>query len=130
MVGRVTRAVIFAGLTLALWVLARPAHAMPAGLCDDRGATAVAPPPAFEPPENALERARTAMSCGDGDGAPMLPTASPGHRVRAPIETGDWALPTGRVAITCATGDVLLRAPEVPSPGTLVRFRVERPPRA
>ena len=125
-----TRAVIFVGLTLALWALARPAHAMPAGLCDDRGATAVAPPPTLEPPESALERARGAVSCADRGEGPLLATvAPPGHRAQPRVDRGEGALPVVPVTIACAVGEVLPEVPLLPSTGALVRFRVERPPR-
>ena len=59
MVTRVFRTAIFAGVMLALWTLGRPAHAATlAPFCDDRGATALAPPPALEAPDEAVRQGR------------------------------------------------------------------------
>jgi hypothetical protein len=47
---------MFAGVVLALWAFVRPAMAMPAGLCDDRGACAIAPPPSLQTPDDSIRR--------------------------------------------------------------------------
>src|SRR5947209_17163186 len=67
----VLRAVLFGSVVLALWSLARPASAAIAPLCDDRGASAIAPPPLLQAPDDAhneaIERAHVAPSCTRGD---------------------------------------------------------------
>lgn len=126
----VLRVALSVGLMLALWTVSRPAAAaMPAGVCDDRGASAIAPPPALEGPEEAIQRARAPFSCGGEFDARV--SVFPGHRGGAVPEQGPpSALPADLP---------LLPAPEVgpsllaSSPDTLrgfaVHFRVERPPR-
>jgi hypothetical protein len=57
MLGRDARRWLFASVLLALWAFVRPAMAMPAGLCDDRGACAIAPPPSLQTPEASIRRA-------------------------------------------------------------------------
>jgi hypothetical protein len=129
MVRRVARAAVFAGLTLALFALARPARAIPAGLCDDRGATAVAPPPALEPPESALERTRSAQAPCGKDG-PARATAAPSRRAPRPVAAAERALPAPAVlhAPPRALG-VDMPIPIAPPHTREARFRVERPPR-
>jgi hypothetical protein len=129
MLRRALRAVLVSSLTLVLWTLARPAYAMPAPLCDDRGATAIAPPFALEAPEGAIERARTTVTCPGNDvsfgarigrahrGAPGA--ASAAEPVRPASQTS--ILPPG-----CG---VLEPPPLVMAPAEGFRFRVERPPR-
>jgi len=130
MLRRALRATLFAGLVLALWTFARPASAMPAALCDDRGASAIAPAPALEAPEDALRRPRFAPSCGDHD-LPFFAAVSRAHpRLATPPPGGDKALPVLLVhsAATCA--EVLEPPASEVSTSHGVRSRIDRPPRA
>jgi hypothetical protein len=130
MLPRVLRTVLIASVALALWTLVRPARAaMPAGLCDDRGATAIAPAPTFDALDEAVRRARASASCPDHD-LPLCATVVPAHRGGAPASAdAQYAL-----AIDCtqwpapeATPVALAAHPERPLRGE--RSRIERPPR-
>jgi hypothetical protein len=116
---------------LAAWVLARPAYASSAPLCDDRGATAIARPPSLEARDVAVERVRNSNTC---------PWAAPdlllGARISSShpafevlISTVDQALPLAVVALPPPAGEELDLAPQPAPAGKGVRSRVERPPR-
>lgn len=130
MVTRVFRTAIFAGVLLALWTLGRPAHA--AGLapfCDNRGATALAPQPALEAPDEAVQKA-AAPPC-DAD-EPIF------GRTLGPARRGARAASADLVAATTTSRPQRLATPvdrdvspvvrQAP-PHAGVRYRVERPPR-
>jgi hypothetical protein len=131
MVTRVFRAAIFAGVMLACWTLCRPAQAaVLAPFCDDRGATALAAPPALEATDEAVRRA-AAPPC-DTD-APIFGLAlGAGHRAIRTVSAdatpaAPWPplrLPPARLLVG-ALPVVRLEAP----PFAGVRYRVERPPR-
>jgi hypothetical protein len=126
---RVWQLAFFVSLALALCTLARPALAMPAGLCDDRGATAIAPAPALQAPEEAIQRASAPASCAGRDGLARA-TIAPAHRGLASASADPQpAFPVGRVALAAAEGDKieLGRVDDQPLRG--MRPRVERPPR-
>jgi len=130
MVTRVFRTAIFAGVLLALWTLGRPAHA--AGLapfCDDRGATALAEPPALEAPDVAIQRA-AAPPCGTD--APVFGLAlGPAHHVAsgAPADAAPAAAASPLPVLPPPLdGLVVFVSGETP-PQAGVRYRVERPPR-
>jgi hypothetical protein len=129
MVTRVFRTAIFAGVMLAFWTLARPAHAALAPFCDDRGATALAAPPALEAPDEAIQRA-AAPPCETTD-TPLyglvLGRAHAGVR-SVPAD----AAPAGTVAPLPPLPQVsepfaFLEGDLPPQAGA--RYRVERPPR-
>jgi hypothetical protein len=130
MVTRVFRTAIFAGVMLALWTLGRPAHAANlAPFCDDRGATALAAPPALEATDEAVRRS-AAPPCDDD--SPVFGLAfGPAHRILRSFSAD--AAP----AMTTAQPRLLPRVLQEPmawvggqaSPETGVRYRVERPPR-
>jgi len=126
---RVLRAVLFASISLAVWTLSRPAMAAPAPLCDDRGATALAPPPALEASDVAIQRAAATVTCPYGD-APLGVSIAPGHRGATPTVTaGEPALP-GAPPVVVATPSSELEPACIDSPPAEgVRYRVERPPR-
>jgi hypothetical protein len=129
MVTRVFRTAIFAGLMLAFWTLARPAHAALAPFCDDRGATALAPPPALEAPDEAIQRA-AAPPCETDTPISGLTLGQAHARVRAvPAD----AVPADAVAPLpplphLASEPFAFVARDLP-PQAGVRYRVERPPR-
>jgi hypothetical protein len=129
-VRRVLRAAIFASFLLAAWTLARPAHASSlAPFCDDRGATALAPAPALEETDAAIERAKTSPCDGD---TPLLGLAvGPSHHgLSAPADDTESAQPVTLSLFAPrieASIDFAIRAL---APELGVRWRVERPPRS
>jgi hypothetical protein len=128
MLGRPLRAVLFACLVLALWTLARPAAAAMAPFCDDRGASALAPPPALEASDLAMVRART-PACG-ADPMPFSATARPPQRRAAPPSVSADATLLVRLLIPPPAPRALLEVPVVHArPPRGERSRVERPPR-
>lgn len=129
MVGRALRAALFAALVLALWTLARPAHAASAPFCDNRGATALAAPPALEAPDEAIRRA-LALSC-EHEKVEFGLAVRAQHRSAAPRSNDPdmgWQSP---VTLPGAAQDETVVSTQVrASPCIGVRFRIERPPRA
>jgi hypothetical protein len=129
---RVFRAAIFAGVMLALWTLGRPAHAaVLAPFCDDRGATALAAPPALEAPDEAIRRA-AAPPCDSTD-APIFGIAlGPAHRtLRDPQASAAPASEAPRLQLLPPLrGEPLVLVAREGPPQAGVRYRVERPPRA
>lgn len=128
----VLRAALSVGLMLALWTFARPAAAMPAGFCDDRGATSIAPPPALEAPDEAIERTRAPVTCF-GDALEGRVAISPAHAGIASFGSDAGSALTAR-AVTiaappapCADASSFFAVEASPPYG--VRVRVERPPR-
>src|SRR5690349_16784007 len=93
MVGRVFRAILFGGVTLALWALALPARAATVSpFCDDRGASAVAADPALEAPDLAVRRVSVACDGRDADDTTLA--VVPGHpRGPAPAAIAEPAAP-------------------------------------
>jgi hypothetical protein len=129
MLGRALRALLFATVVLAVWAVARPASAMPAAFCDDRGASAIAPPPTFEAPDVAVQRARMSSAC-EGQDVPFHATISPAHRgIAPPVFAGDPALPVSVANIAPLAGEDLAPTVDVDRSLAGVRSRVERPPR-
>lgn len=80
---RILRTLLVLGVTLVTWAAARPcwAAAAPyAPLCDDRGASASAPPPTFEATDEAIRRARA--SC-ETDEQSLFAAIVPGRSATA-----------------------------------------------
>jgi hypothetical protein len=127
---RVFRTVLVASFALAVWTLARPAQAAPAPLCDDRGASALAPPPALEAPDIAVQRARATAACPLGGDLPLGASIGPAHRTPPPLQgAGEPVTPPSSIVVVPPTGEELdRRTADVPSLEG-VRWRVERPPR-
>jgi hypothetical protein len=130
MLRRALRAILVTSLALAVWAVARPAHASQAPLCDDRGATVLASSPLLEAPQDSIDRVRASVPCPIGD-LPYGATIARGHR-SAPASTSPArsALPT-EVAVVVIRRPVARLEPrdrgDAPAEG--VRARVERPPR-
>jgi hypothetical protein len=128
MVRRGLRAAIFTALVFVLWSFSRPAFAASAPFCDDRGATALAAPPALEATGEAIVRARFS-SCEYG--RPRLELAvGPAHRILSPPadDAGyGWAMARARLE-PAASGSLEVFL-VMPPPCHGVRGRVERPPR-
>jgi hypothetical protein len=130
MIRGVLRVALFASLVLTLWTFARPAAAMPAGLCDDRGATAIAPPPLLEAPDEAIQRARApASSCPGEDSEARAAIGPAHHRAPSPPTDAQHALPTSRVVLPSPAEHRRGPAAVVDRPAPGVHSRVERPPR-
>jgi hypothetical protein len=129
MIGRALRAALFAALVLALWTVTRPAHAASAPFCDDRGATALAAPPALEASDEAIRRA-LALGCEHEKVEFGLAVRAP-HRSAAPPSNDPdrgWQSP---VTLPGPAQDETVVSVQVgASPWIGVRFRVERPPRS
>jgi len=130
MVVRALRAILFASVVLAVWSFARPARASAlAPFCDDRGATALAAPPALEAPDEAVRRAATPPCSADeplfglafAQGHAPSPGAAPG---------GEPALAVAPVTIAPPSGEAIEFVNRQVVPPFGVRYRVERPPRA
>jgi hypothetical protein len=127
---RLLRAVLVAGVWLAVLTVARPAHAAWAPLCDDRGASALAPPPLLQAPEDVITRASNARC--DRDAASLLSTLRRGHeRVDSPDPDGDAALPAATIPVLLQQSRSATSTParEIERPPSAMRARVERPPR-
>ncbi|MDP9000792.1 MAG: hypothetical protein M3O46_11850, partial [Myxococcota bacterium] len=127
---RVQRAAFFVGFVLAMWTLARPASAMPAGLCDDRGATAIAPPPALQASDEAVRRARAPASCA-GMELPTCATIAPApHGPSFASADPGSALLAERLELGAPYGESLEFAMAPHRPLTGIHLRIERPPRS
>jgi hypothetical protein len=124
------RAAAFVIVTLALFLAARPARATSVvGLCDDRGATAIAPPLELDAPDVAIARARTSRTC-DADAFSALVAVTRGHHPSWHRAIAvERALPTGGTTVAPAAGEGLVPIAVAESPGRERRSRVERPPR-
>lgn len=132
MVARALRVTLFAGLVLALWSFARPARAATlAPFCDNRGATAIAAPPALEATDEAVRRT-AATPCDGVGGEPVfgLSLGPAPHRVpAASAHAAPMRMSPAFAALAPPPVEILefVEASALPPPG--VRFRVERPPR-
>jgi hypothetical protein len=131
MVIRALRAALFASIVLAVWSFARPARAASlAPFCDDRGATALASPPALEAPEEAVQRAAappcdlfedtSVYALAFDHGQRPGPSASPG---------AESALAAHAIVVAPPASQPIAFVLSETSPPYGVRYRVERPPR-
>jgi len=129
MVRRALRAAIFTALVFVLWSFSRPAFAASAPFCDDRGATALAAPPALEATGEAIVRARFS-SCEYG--RPLLELAvGPAHRsITPPADDAGFGCATAPARLEPAASGLLEVSFVVPPPRHGIRGRVERPPRS
>ena len=125
---RVFRSALVLGLVLTLWTFARPALAARAPFCDDRGATAMAPPPALEAPDIGVIRARVSV-CEAGERSFFAIVTPARSNVSPPLGEADQALPSRSLHVVPAEDSLA----DLPMPGARpdagVRHRVERPPR-
>lgn len=122
--------VAFAATMLVVLTLTRPAHAAPAPFCDDRGATALAAPPALEAPDEAIRRARVTGCNHNLDFDVLMASLSPWHGKAG--AAADHPGPVGLMAalVTAPSESMPLLATEPPGrPCVGARGRVERPPR-
>lgn len=117
-------------VTLVTWAAARPcwAAAAPyAALCDDRGASAIAPPPTFEATDEAIRRARA--SCETDEEHSLSGSIAPGRSLT--YRAGHTAEPALPVPVSWSVEWLSEPAPRttvrrIHLPG--VRSKVERPP--
>src|ERR1700722_6592634 len=127
---RAFRAAHFAIVTVALWSPARPAYAMTAPLCDDRGATTMAPPPTLQAPDAVIAPSASARACGRDEALPG-DAAAPGQGPSiAPASQGDQAVIAAPLVVPpppAALGAPRARDLVWVDPGG-ARSRVERPP--
>jgi hypothetical protein len=131
MIRRVVRTIVFAGTLIALWLIAAPAFASSAPLCDDRGATGVAPAPALQAPEDIIARAMspTPDCLGGGASSELAITAS--HDAPAPPDAdGGFALPVRASHLPLPVSTVRSPASVVGDARDGTFARIERPPRA
>jgi hypothetical protein len=126
---RLVRTALFASFVLALLALARPASASSAPFCDDRGASAIALPPALDAPDEAIARSRACTGAGD-ELSPFTAVV----RTRLSMQRGfdglATALPRTGVVVRHFPGVTMNRAPPMRLGVGGVTSRVERPPRS
>ncbi len=136
MLARAVRAALVLATMFVVLAMARPAYAAAASapFCDDRGATALAPPPTLEAPDGAIQRAR-AQACGlktDGDAWLAMFRSGRGRAEATAAPDGPAASTTTAATPAIAAADCVVlpaletRAAPAATPGS----RVERPPRA
>jgi hypothetical protein len=126
---RVIRYILVSSLALVLWTFARPAFAMPAPFCDDRGASGIAATPSLEAPDVAVQRAHAAPPC-PGEDLPLGVAVSHGRPASAPAAgAAEPILPTTLAALVVPPGSMLDPPPTVDCPRDGERSRIERPPR-
>ncbi len=130
MLGRAARAVLFAGTMIAVWLIASPALAASAPLCDDRGATGLAPPPALQSPEDAFVRARSIAPDCFGGATRDLAFVSSHDAPAPPAADGDSAVPISLARVERATSTACALPNVAGDARDAVAARVERPPRA
>jgi len=129
MFARAVRLLLASSLALVLWTFARPALAMPAPFCDDRGASGIAPAPPLEASDVAVRRAGTAPAC-PGEDLPLGVSVTRGRAPTAPaLLLADPILPTTHAPLVAPSGSRLDPPPPADSPQDGERSRVERPPR-
>ncbi len=129
MLRRALRSLLFTIVTVVLWTVARPAMAMPAPFCDDRGATAIAPEPLLEAPDVAVQRARLAPSC-ELDDCTLGEAVAPGHApTPVPPSSAEPALLPAAPAVAPASSSTLTLLPAAQPRADGVSSTLERPPR-
>jgi hypothetical protein len=129
MLRRALRTVLFAIVTVAIWTVARPAQAMPAPYCDDRGATAIAEPPVLQAPNAVVARAHPAPTCEGRDAAVGVAIA-PGHGQPAPSASqAEPGVPVVAPVVAPPSYEPAFFAPVAAPVADGVRSSVERPPR-
>ena len=128
MLRRWARFVVFIATAATLWLLVGESSAMAAGpLCDDRGATWVAPSPT-------LIFAEQSLLAGDADDCATDAQQLALQRHRAPrerivVSASDAALPTAPLHVFAPSGTAPSWFVTEDAPAAGIRTRVERPPR-
>jgi len=123
------RGILFAAVWLAVMTVAHPASAEWAPLCDDRGASAFAPPPLLEAAPDVITRAARS-SCDRDDSAPLSAVRRTHDRVRLTDSDGDAALLAAVLGVRAPPLGMANEASvEIERPHATVHARVERPPR-
>jgi hypothetical protein len=112
----------------AVWTMSRPALAASAPFCDDRGASAIAAPPALQAPGAAIERTVNA-SC-EADEPLTCAVVAPAHRsVTRPVAVADFTLCSAPVVLRPSSSCAIRAPASTNCPPAGVSVRVERPPR-
>lgn len=129
---RALRGAFIVGLLTLMSTFARSALASEtqrwAPYCDDRGATAVAPPPALEAPDEAIRRAR-ASTCAS-DELTLHAVATQGHRSGHSFSSdAPQALATETTTLVSPPGETMDAAPVTARAAQGARERLDRPPR-
>jgi hypothetical protein len=132
MLDRLARQWLFATLLLVAWTFARSASAMPAGVCDDRGACAIAAPPSLHTPGSSIGRGAVEVP-SLGDGVPLdgkVGVCPDGGPQDAPPANVDPAIPPDlQVRLAPAVSESWAPMVSSMSGARGMRYRVERPPR-
>src|SRR5271154_4922164 len=121
---RALRYLLAASLTLVLWTLARPALAMSAPFCDDRGASGIAAAPALEAPDVGVQRARATPPC-PGEDVPLGTDITRGRPPTVPaVVAVDPMVQTSLAPLVVPPGSMLDPPPTVDSPRDGERSRI------
>jgi hypothetical protein len=145
---RLVRAVLFGATALALWLVAVPAFAAEsaeseadaraaraaanaAPMCDDRGATRLAPPPSLVADGPSLEVGPAPASCNGSITAGEQATPSDGDPSQNVPNGSEWlaTFPSTHARVLIPDSTLALRRDDQLVPSAGVRARVERPPR-
>jgi hypothetical protein len=151
MISRLFRAALFGACVLAMWLVALPAFAADGGgeenegdaraaraaasaapLCDDRGATLLAPAPIVQLPSASLEQLEHDASCalGMNDEAATSPSDENAPKEASPMTSDALAAFTSsRTRIAPPDSTLALANCEHVVVSAGVHNRVERPPR-
>jgi hypothetical protein len=126
---RFLRALLFTGFALVVCVISRSALASEAPFCDDRGATALAPPPALDASDQAVARVRACSSGGDESGYFAILARARSHAARS-LQAADAAAPAPLLEVAGGLRGELCDSRCDSAPHAAVRSRIDRPPRS
>jgi hypothetical protein len=124
-----TRVLLFVAVVAAMWTLALPALAAPAPYCDDRGASALAPPPTLQLPEQGVAPTLLAPPACPLDETTLLPALSADRTVHSSLSSAEPAMPVALQWLSPASTGMLPEVAPVAVVSSWIRWRVERPPR-
>ena len=126
MLRRWARWIVFTATAATLWLVASPA--MAAGpLCDDRGATWIAPTPTLIFAEQSLLAGDADDCTTDSQQLALQRHRAPGERIV--VSATDAALPTAQLHVFTLSGTEPSWFVTEDAPDAGIRTRVERPPR-
>jgi hypothetical protein len=123
------RSVVLIAVTLAVWLVVKPAAAA-APLCDERGATTFAPPPTLDAPTESIDVGDGTDACAwltlDRDAAYSEHTGGEARQLAARSDVTVHAPPA---FVPPAQGVIVPIAADETAHPVGVRARLERPPR-